>query len=512
MKYRCGCCNYTKGRDILNNVLNWLVNTIIYSYIFYSLGLPTNFKLKRFVEILTSEEKKEFMKALSNKKPGVTPQLQCSRHPERPLEYYCETCKLLICGQCMISEHRAHGQINYAVNVLSLHIQLLRRHLPAAKSVVAQGLSAIDAIETHESELKQRDEERVAEVEQYFAEMHHLLEEREREILDSFQGELRHKMKLLAKQQHILKDSIESVRKSILSIEDVAERRADDIRMLIEEDSVKERLRARIKAVETEIKTTEKSLAPLQLGLKPDPAMEMFCKNIGGDLHSSEPKFKLVRADTSPVFGEIGNPFNKPRAHSSGDVFHPDLLNKKRGSFESGDMSNGAQKQRQLGQMPSLTEGEIQDPVCEIGAKGLVGASRNMTPCPFGVALANDNNTFLVADIKNHNISIVTTSGKFLDRFGSEGKGDGQFLEPTAVATDPSGNIYVADKGNGRVQKFSSTGELKLFHLVPSCSSMRERICMSLTQLELNFNASDGVMPANLVFNTIYIPRVAIYS
>ena len=436
---------------------------------FYSLGLPTNFKLKRFVEILTSEEKKEFMKALSNKKPGAMSQLQCSRHPERPLEYYCETCKLLICGQCMISEHRAHGQINYAVNVLSLHIKLLRNHLPAAKSVVAQGLSAIESIESHESELKQRDEERVAEVEQYFAEMHHLLEEREREILDSFQGELRHKMKLLTKRRHILQDSIECVRKSMFSIEDVAERRADDIRVLIEEDSVKGRLHARMKTMETEIKSTQKSLAPLQLGFKPDPAMEMLCKSVGGDLQSSEPKFKLVRADTSPMFGDTGNPFNKPRAHSSGDVFHPDVLNTKRGSIDSGDMSNGAQKQRQLGQMPPLTEGEIQEPVCEISAKGLVGASRNMTPCPFGVALANDNNTFLVADIKNHNICIVTTGGKFLDRFGSEGKGDGQFLEPTAVATDPTGNIYVAEKGSFRVQKFSSTGELKSM-IFPPCT------------------------------------------
>lgn len=429
---------------------------------FYGIGLPTNFKLKRFVEILTSEEKKEFMRTLTNKRPGVTSHLQCSRHPERPLEYYCETCKLLICGQCMISEHRAHGQINYAVNVLALHINLLRKHLPAAKSVVAQGLSALGTIKTHESELKQRDEERVAEVEQYFAEMHHLLEEREREILDSFQGELRHKMKVLAKRRHILQESIESVRKSMLSIEDVAERRADDIRVLIEEDSVKARLHARMKVVETEIKTTEMSFTPLQLGFKPDPAMELLCKSVGGDLQSNEPKFKLVRADTSPTFGDVGNPFNKPRAHSSGDVFHPDVLNMKRHSIDSGDMSNGAQQQRQLGKMPSLTEGEIQEPVCEISAKGLVGVSRNMTPCPFGVALANDNNTFLVADIKNHSICIVTTSGKFLDRFGSEGKGDGQFLEPTAVATDLSGNIYVAEKGNFRVQKFSSTGELKL--------------------------------------------------
>ena len=442
-----------------------LVNLSTYSFTkcFFNLGLPTNFKLKRFVEILTSEEKKEFMRSFTNKKPSPLSQhLQCSRHPERPLEYYCESCKLLICGQCMISEHRPHGDINYAVSVLPLHIKRLRKHLPVANSVVSQGCSAIDSLKTSETEMQQRNTERVAEVERYFAEMHRHLEEREREILESFQGEVRSKSKLIAKRRHALQEFIENVRKSMLSIEDVAERRVDDIRVLIEEDSIKGRLHARMKSVESEMKLLDKSLTQLQLEFKPDPAMEMLCKSLGGDLQNDEPKYKLIRADTSPTIGNgcsFGNGMNKPRAHSTGDVFHLDVLTMKRNSLESSDTLNASQKQH-LGKMAAISEGEIQEPVYEIGAKGIVGASRQMTPCPFGVAVANDNNTFLVADVKNHSISIVTTTGKFLDRIGCEGKGDGQFIEPIAVATDWSGNIFVVDKGNLRVQKFSSAGEL----------------------------------------------------
>ena len=372
----------------------------------------------------------------------------------------------------MISEHRSHGEINYAVNVLPFRIKLLKKHLPLANGSVAQGLSAIESLRSSEAELKQHDDERVAEVEQYFADIHRMLEERERQILESFQGELKQKIGLLAKRRHVLQDSIENVRKSMLLIEDIAESRVDDIRVLIEEDSIKSRLHARMKMIEAEIKTTEKSLTPLQLAFKPDPAMEVLCKDVGGDLQSSAPKFKVVRADTSPALGGLGVTLNKPRSHSTGDVFHPDVLNMKRHSIDSGDTSNGAHKQ-QLGKMPSITEGEIQEPVFEIGAKGLVGASRHMTPCPFGVAVANDNNTFLVADVKNHNICIVTTTGKFLDRIGSEGKGDGQFIEPTAIATDLAGNIFVAEKGNVRVQKFSSSGELK-FTVCTNKAAIRE--------------------------------------
>jgi RHS repeat-associated protein len=42
--------------------------------------------------------------------------------------------------------------------------------------------------------------------------------------------------------------------------------------------------------------------------------------------------------------------------------------------------------------------------------------------------------------------------------FGATGTGNGQFSSPQGIATDGSGNVWVADSGNNRVEKFSSTG------------------------------------------------------
>jgi Thrombospondin type 3 repeat/NHL repeat len=54
----------------------------------------------------------------------------------------------------------------------------------------------------------------------------------------------------------------------------------------------------------------------------------------------------------------------------------------------------------------------------------------------------------------------LAATGYTLERqWGSYGTGDGQFDFPGSVTTDVSGNVYVADPGNYRVQKFSSTGE-----------------------------------------------------
>ena len=46
----------------------------------------------------------------------------------------------------------------------------------------------------------------------------------------------------------------------------------------------------------------------------------------------------------------------------------------------------------------------------------------------------------------------------FIKIWGSGGSGDGQFNSPTNIAVDSLGSVYVAELGNGRIQKFDSDG------------------------------------------------------
>ena len=59
-----------------------------------------------------------------------------------------------------------------------------------------------------------------------------------------------------------------------------------------------------------------------------------------------------------------------------------------------------------------------------------------------------------VADFGNHRIQKFSSAGTYLAQWGSYGSGDGQFSTPRGVATDAAGNVYVADQGNHRIQKF----------------------------------------------------------
>lgn len=61
-------------------------------------------------------------------------------------------------------------------------------------------------------------------------------------------------------------------------------------------------------------------------------------------------------------------------------------------------------------------------------------------------------------DAGNDRIQKFNSSGTFLTTWGSPGSGDGQFIDPGGIATDPSGDVYVVDSTLERLQKFTSTG------------------------------------------------------
>ena len=76
---------------------------------------------------------------------------------------------------------------------------------------------------------------------------------------------------------------------------------------------------------------------------------------------------------------------------------------------------------------------------------------------PVGVATDGSGNVY-VADRDNSRIQKFDANGTFLSAWGSAGSDDGQFNFPNGVATDGSGNVYVADGNNNRIQKFDANG------------------------------------------------------
>ncbi|MBF0547041.1 MAG: IPT/TIG domain-containing protein [Candidatus Riflebacteria bacterium] len=55
-------------------------------------------------------------------------------------------------------------------------------------------------------------------------------------------------------------------------------------------------------------------------------------------------------------------------------------------------------------------------------------------------------------------VNVFDLSGNFIRKLGSFGSGAGQFRFPRGIAVDSSGNVYVADSKNARIQKFNQDG------------------------------------------------------
>ncbi len=85
---------------------------------------------------------------------------------------------------------------------------------------------------------------------------------------------------------------------------------------------------------------------------------------------------------------------------------------------------------------------------------GSFGSAEGQFNRPLDVEIDRDGYVF-VADSGNNRVQKFTTTGDFVMSFGEEGNGEGQLKNPTGIAVDEAGNVYVADSGNARIQVFA---------------------------------------------------------
>ena len=131
---------------------------------------------------------------------------------------------------------------------------------------------------------------------------------------------------------------------------------------------------------------------------------------------------------------------------------------------------------------PTATEGGIAEPaqdpyvqgqrqiaaIRQIGVVGQPGAEAGQLSFPRAVAADASGNIY-VADSGNNRVQVFAADGTFLRGWGSTCKldtgegcvdgGRGQFNEPWGIAVGADGSVYVSDTWNHRIQKFTSDGQ-----------------------------------------------------
>jgi hypothetical protein len=102
---------------------------------------------------------------------------------------------------------------------------------------------------------------------------------------------------------------------------------------------------------------------------------------------------------------------------------------------------------------------------------GTLGTGEANTGSMSDIAI-DDNDILYVTDGPQHRVLVFTSEGEFLGWFGKgtattgwhdpgsgegwlAGSGPGEFVSPCSIVIDGAGNVYVADAGSSRIQKFS---------------------------------------------------------
>ncbi len=142
---------------------------------------------------------------------------------------------------------------------------------------------------------------------------------------------------------------------------------------------------------------------------------------------------------------------------SSGNVFVADTINNRIQKFQ---LSNPC---------PTGTT-QVVSGVCFVTTWGSLGTANGQFSYPYGIAVDSSGNVF-VADGNNERIQKFQLSNPcptgttqvvsgvcFVTKWGSQGTADGQFEIPWGIAVDSSNNVFVADTANHRIQKFTNSG------------------------------------------------------
>jgi len=78
---------------------------------------------------------------------------------------------------------------------------------------------------------------------------------------------------------------------------------------------------------------------------------------------------------------------------------------------------------------------------------------------PTDIAWDRDGNIYITDGYINSRVAKYSKDGEWLTSWGTRGTGPGQFNTPHNIVIDNEQNVYVADRGNARIQVFNTQGE-----------------------------------------------------
>jgi peptidylamidoglycolate lyase len=95
-----------------------------------------------------------------------------------------------------------------------------------------------------------------------------------------------------------------------------------------------------------------------------------------------------------------------------------------------------------------------------LGEPGIAGTDEAHFDRPTDMAILPKGDIFVSDGYNNRRIVHFDAKGKYVNQWGRDGTGPGQFALPHSIVADSNERLYVADRENARIQVFDTKGKL----------------------------------------------------
>ena len=451
---------------------------------------------------------------VTNLVPPVQKVLQCSKHPAKELDLYCETCKEVICRDCILKVHRDH-QYDLVTDAFPQQKNVLISSIQPAEQQLASVNKALEGLDTLCGEITNQRQALETRIKARIRLIHESLEARQEELIAQLDQMTQQKLKNLTAQKHQLEQVAtrlksccgflqESLRTGsqveILAMVKPFVQQVTDVTSAFKPESLVPEEDADLEFISSETELTQTCQQLGQLAAR--PVCHAKCHVEGPGLHvaivgeaatatvyvvdqegrgcqrSVEVSCELVSSDGSrQVRGEAkrardsqyeisyhpqhrGQHYLHIRVedkHISGSPFPLSVLNTTPSNIISGVNHPWGLALNNCGHLVVVENGGHCVSVLSDNGKDKrsfsgYGSGPYQLDHPCGVALSATGD-ILVCDQLNHRIHIFSPNGKSVKCVGTKGNGPLQFSYPVGIAVHPHSNkIYIAESGNHRVQ------------------------------------------------------------
>ena len=441
-------------------------------------GLQPAFQINNFLEI-QDVLKKDAEVGLAQRARAVS---YCHDHIDEELKLYCETCKKLICFNCVVKDAKHHG-CEYG-KLSALHDRY-RDEMGACLGHVKTKLEAIER-SLEQFEVSHRailDQRAVIEIDIHSAicQLHELVENRKTKLLQQLDHFTQNKLNNLSYQANSLKE----IQKNFKQYQTYVEKQLEtstEVEVVEAKASIGAQVEKALSTFQHDILIPQ---TKADMTFTTSPQMVLDCESYG-TLSMNEilpdPRKCSATGDglkvaflgkTATIAVQTINYWDEP-CEVPDKFFQCELISEINGMPEDVRMGNSRQKQCELKFKPSIKGRHqlhikisdqhirgspftllVKSPVSKIGSAILTITDVDK---PWGIVI-NHKRQIVVSEHDKHQVSVFSLGGVKIRSFGSHGSNEGQLNNPRGVAVDEDDNILVCDYKNNRIQKFTSGGE-----------------------------------------------------